>query len=151
MEHQGIITAHEGEAMSHRSVILIVAALGLATTTTFAFAQSQKPSTGDHSTPGAHATPPAANPGGQPTMEMCEQMMRGGMMHGGSGGGGMMGGGMMGRGMMGGMGMGDMMGPMMMGQGDPKTMGRMLEMRGEIMKAIGDVMMKHGKAMSAGQ
>jgi hypothetical protein len=53
---------------------------------------------------------------------------------------------MMGRGMMG------MMCPMMsgmMGGGemDPKTMGRMLEFRGELLKAMGDVMIKHGQAM----
>ena len=55
-------------------------------------------------------------------------------------GAGMQGGGMMcpmtgteeGMGMMGGMG------------GDPKTMGRMMEMRGEMMKAMGEIMMKHG-------
>lgn len=77
-------------------------------------------------------------------------------------GGGMMGGGMMmcpmmGGGMMGGrtpmmggdlMGEGGMMG-MMGGQADPKTMGRMLQMRGEIMKAVGDVLIKHGRALEA--
>jgi len=82
----------------------------------------------------------------------------------------MMGGGMMGQGMMGmpmmspmmgggmgmmphmmggrmgsyGMGMGRMMGS---GQMDSKVMGRMLQLRGEILKAIGEVMVKHGKAM----
>jgi hypothetical protein len=30
---------------------------------------------------------------------------------------------------------------------DPKMMAHMLEMRGEMMKAMGDVMMKHGKMM----
>ena len=85
----------------------------------------------------------------------------------------MMGGGMMGQGMMGmpmmgmmcpmmsgGMGMmshmmGGRMGPSgmgmarMMGSGqmDPKVMGRMLQLRGEILKAVGEVMVKHGKAM----
>jgi hypothetical protein len=47
--------------------------------------------------------------------------------------GGMMGGGMMGGGMMG----------MMGGQGDPRAM----QMRGEMMKAMGEIMMKYGKAM----
>ena len=71
----------------------------------------------------------------------------------------MMGGGIMGQGMMGmpmmgpmmggrmgsyGMGMGRMMGS---GQMDPKVMGRMLQLRGDILKAIGEVMLKHGKAM----
>jgi hypothetical protein len=144
----------EGGVMSRRPIVFILAALFLTSSSTTAFAQSKAPSaapsTGERAMPGGHTMPPAANPGGQPTMEMCEQMMHGGMMRGGAMGG--MGGGMMGGGMMGGMpGMGDMMGPMMSGQGDPKTMGRMLEMRGEIMKAVGDVLMKHGKAMSAGQ
>lgn len=79
-----------------------------------------------------------------------------------------MGGAMMGQGMMcpmmsGGMGMMSMM-PHMMGgqmgrsgmgmmrmmgggQMDPKAMGRMLQLRGDILKAIGEVMVKHGKAM----
>jgi hypothetical protein len=33
---------------------------------------------------------------------------------------------------------------------DPKAAGRMLQMRGEMLKAIGDIMMKHGKAMEEG-
>jgi hypothetical protein len=59
-------------------------------------------------------------------------------------------------GMMGGM---DMMGMcrMMMGGGmgmpggpqDPKLVGRMLQMRGEMMKAVGDVLIKHGKAIES--
>jgi hypothetical protein len=58
----------------------------------------------------------------------------------------MMGGGMMGGGMMG----GGMMGmPMMGGAGamDPKMMGKMLEMRADMMKAMADVMMKHARRM----
>jgi len=88
-------------------------------------------------------------PAGQPPM------MGGGMMGQGMMGmpmmGPMMGGGMgmmphMMGGRMGsyGMGMGRMMGS---GQMDPKVMGRMLQLRGEILKAIGEVMVKHGKAM----
>jgi hypothetical protein len=84
----------------------------------------------------APATAPA-RPGGMaeprdgammPTMEMCRQMMAGPMMPGA-----------------------------MMGTGadqkmDPKMMAHMLEMRGEMMKAMGEVMMKHGKMMGgAGQ
>ena len=34
---------------------------------------------------------------------------------------------------------------------DPKTMGRMLQMRGEICKAIGDIMIKYGKMMEEGK
>ena len=66
---------------------------------------------------------------------------------------------MMGRGMMGMMCpmMGSQMDPMGMtammggGQMDPKAMGRALELRGELLKAIGDVMIKHGQAMSKEQ
>ena len=46
------------------------------------------------------------------------------------------------------MGMTAMMGG---GQMDPKAMGRALEFRGELLKAIGDVMIKHGQAMSKEQ
>ena len=67
----------------------------------------------------------------------------------------MMGQGMMGRPMMGmpfpGMGGGTgMMGMMRMmnsGQIDPKTAGRMMQLRGEILKAIGEVLLKYGKAL----
>lgn len=59
----------------------------------------------------------------------------------------------------GGMGMGAMMrGPMgasamgmmpMMGSGptDPQTMARMLQLRGDILKAVGEVLTKHGRAL----
>ena len=70
----------------------------------------------------------------------------------------MMGRGMMGRGMM------EMVCPMMammmdpagtamMGgqQMDPKAVGRLLQLRGDMLKAIGDVLLKHGKAMEEGQ
>jgi hypothetical protein len=66
---------------------------------------------------------------------------------------------MMGRGMMG------MMCPMMVGQmdpsgmmsmmgggeKDPKAMARMLELRGDLLKAMGEVMLKHAKAIKEGQ
>jgi hypothetical protein len=52
---------------------------------------------------------------------------------------GMMGGGM--KGMMGGQAMG--------GQMDPKTLGRMLQMHGEMLKAVGDVLIKHGKEIES--
>ena len=69
--------------------------------------------------------------------------------------GGMMGQGMMGRPMMGmpfpgmggGMGMMGMMRMMSSGQIDPKTAGRMMQLRGEILKAVGEVLIKHGKAL----
>jgi hypothetical protein len=68
-------------------------------------------------------------------MEMCRQMMGHAGM-GGSMGPGMMGGGMTGM-------------PMMMG-GDPKQQAEMLAMRGEMMKAMGDIMIKYAqRAQSA--
>jgi hypothetical protein len=70
---------------------------------------------------------------------------------------------MMGRGMMG-QGMMGLMCPMMavmmdppgvgmMGgqQSDPKAVGRLLQLRGDMLKAMGDVLLKHGKAMEEGQ
>jgi hypothetical protein len=42
--------------------------------------------------------------------------------------------------------------PMMGGdQIDPKTMARMLQLRGDMLKAMGEVLLKHGKAMEGGQ
>jgi hypothetical protein len=70
----------------------------------------------------------------------------------GPGMGGMHPGGGMPGGMMGGMqGMGGMCMPMMGMQGmmdhhlDPKTRGLLMQMHGETMKAVGDVMIKYGK------
>ena len=71
---------------------------------------------------------------GQGTMGMMCPMM-----------GGMMGGQMDPSGMMG------MMGMMGGGQMDPKAMARMLTLRGDLLKAMGEVMLKHAKAMEAGQ
>jgi hypothetical protein len=34
---------------------------------------------------------------------------------------------------------------------DPKTMARMLQLRGDMLKAMGEVLLKHGKAMEEGQ
>jgi hypothetical protein len=73
--------------------------------------------------------------GMMPMMQMCREMMGGHSMPGHGMGQGMMGGGMMGGGMMGGR------------AGDPKTMGQMMEMRGEMMKAMGEVMLKHAKKL----
>lgn len=95
-----------------------------------------------------------------------QQQMMGGMM-----GQGMMGGmmmcPMMGQGMMGGQGMPGMMGQgMMSGQGmpgmtrgggimrgpvdmsDPKAAARTLRLRGDLMKAMGEVMLKHAEALA---
>jgi hypothetical protein len=55
---------------------------------------------------------------------------------------------MMGRGMT---AMMDPAGMMSGGQMDPKAMARMLEFRGDLLKAMGEVMLKHAKAMEAGQ
>lgn len=54
--------------------------------------------------------------------------------------------------MMGGqMGSGGMMGMMGGGPTDPKTMGRMLQMRGEMLKAGGDILLKYGKQLEEGK
>jgi hypothetical protein len=37
------------------------------------------------------------------------------------------------------------------GERDPKAMARMLELRGDLLKAMGEVMLKHAKAMKEGQ
>ena len=83
--------------------------------------------------PGTQTLGGGEHGGGMPMMAMCRQMM-------GAGGGMGMGG--MG---MGGMGMGM---PMMHGMpADPKDRAAMLEMHGDMMKAMGDVMMKHAQRM----
>ncbi len=79
----------------------------------------------------------AQQPPAQPKPESGHQQMQGGMcpmMTGGDmmGGSGMRGGGMMG---------------MMGSQGDSP---RMMQMRGEMMKAMGEVMLKYGKMMEGG-
>lgn len=53
--------------------------------------------------------------------------------------------------MMGGMMDPSGMGMMGGGQMDPKAMGRMLQLRGEMLKAIGEVLLKYGKAMEEGR
>jgi hypothetical protein len=76
-------------------------------------------------TPSATTTAPVPTPthgsksGDMPMMEMCHQMM------------------------------GDTMGMPMMGGAtmDPKERADMLQMRGEMMKAMGDIMMKHARRM----
>jgi hypothetical protein len=110
----------------------------------------QPAATGD---PAQTPTAPAAHMGGMMPMHMCREMMMSGqstMGPGMMGGHSMMGAGMMGPGMMG----PGMMGPGMMGPGmmagqptDPKAMAQMMEMRGEMMKAMGDIMLKHAKRM----
>ncbi len=77
----------------------------------------------------------------QAMMEMMCPMMMGMMMGRMMGQGGMGRAGMMGPGMMG-MG-GGMMGGM--NPPDPKALARMLRFRGDMMEAIGDVMLKHAQ------
>ena len=86
------------------------------------------PDTPAASAPATQPAQPAPAPGGTMSMEMCHQMMTSHMMGGG------------------------MMGMPMSGESqkmDPKTMAQMLEMRGEMMKAMGDIMMKHAKKMQS--
>lgn len=104
--------------------------------------------------------PPAATSTAGPTRPGAGGAGTGGTM--GPGMGGMMGGmptggvmcpmmgGMMGGGMP---MMGGMMGGMpMTGAGDPRTLGTMLQMRGELMKAAGEILLKYGKQLeTAGQ
>jgi hypothetical protein len=68
----------------------------------------------------APTSTPASKGGDMPMMDMCRQMM------------------------------GDMMAIRMMGgaaPADPKERADMLQMRGEMMKAMGDIMMKHARRM----
>ena len=95
------------------------------------FAQSPaKPADPHH--PVATTPAPSAGATGEPRdgtmpmMDMCRQMMGGTMMGGPA------------------MGMGAD------GKMDPKMMAQMLQMRGEMMKAMGEVMMKHGAMMRGG-
>jgi hypothetical protein len=109
------------------------------------------------------AVPAAAQqPSPQPPMGGQDQSRQAGPMPGGMGGmmgPGMMGGGMPGMGcpMMNMMaGMMDLSGTGAMGmmggaQMDPKTMARMLQLRGEMLRLIGDNLIQRGKAMEAGK
>jgi hypothetical protein len=48
-------------------------------------------------------------------------------------------------------GMMSMMSMMGSGEMDPKAMARMLELRGDLLKAMGEVVLKHAKAIEAGK
>jgi hypothetical protein len=87
----------------------------------------QMPMGGQSGAPAPSMTPGMMGQGGMMGGGMCP-MMRGGM--------GTM------QGMMG----GPMMG-MMGGSQDPKIVGRMLQMRAEMMRAMADIMARHGKAL----
>ena len=93
-------------------------------------AQAQQPAapSDPHHPAAAPATPaPSATPGSKggdmPMMDMCRQMMGESMAM-----------------------------PMMSGAGpaDPKEKAEMLQMRGEMMKAMGDIMLKHAQRMQGG-
>ena len=84
--------------------------------------------------------------GAQP--QMGSRMHMGGQQEQPSGRPSMMGHGMMGMAMMCHM---DPLGMMGGDQIDPKTMGRMLQLRGDMLKAIGEVLLKHGAAMEGAQ
>jgi hypothetical protein len=125
--------------MKLSSLFLGIVLLG---TTTAARVDAQQPATpkDPHHPETPAASAPSTQPGqsaptsgGMMPMEMCHQMM---MSH-------MMGGGMMGGGMMGMPTGGDAQ------KMDPKTMAQMMEMRGEMMKAMGDIMMKHARKMQS--
>ena len=114
-----------------KRLIVVIGVLVL-TTATLASAQQPVAPADPHHPPGqtqtqapsVQQTPAPAPPAGgtMPMMEMCREMMSGHSM--------------MGSGMMGG------------GQAmDPKMMAQMMEMRGEMMKAMGDIMLKHARRM----
>ena len=104
-----------------------VVAGALLTMLIMAPAQAQQPAapSDPHHPAAAPATPaPSATPGSKggdmPMMDMCRQMMGESMAM-----------------------------PMMSGAGpaDPKEKAEMLQMRGEMMKAMGDIMLKHAQRM----
>ena len=112
----------------------LIVAIGVIVLTTATTVNAQQPASpaDPHHPPGQTQTPapsvqqtPAPAPpaaGMMPMMEMCREMISG---H-------------------------PAMGPGMMGGGqpsDPKMMVQMMEMRGEMMKAMGDIMLRHARKM----
>jgi hypothetical protein len=122
--------------MRQMKTVLVVAAAALAFTAPVVFAQQPQHQHDPGKQPPVSPATPGMPAGGMDAhmaqhMEMCRQMM---------GQRGMMGGRMMGPGMMGGMMMG----------GDPKQQAEIMAMRGEMMKAMGDIMLKYAqRAQSA--
>jgi len=122
--------------MKYFRIFVVTAAAVSVLATTVAIAQQPT-----HPHDAAQQAPSSAPKPGMPAqspdahmaqhMEMCRQMMGHAGMMGGSMGPGMMGGGMMGM-------------PMMMGS-DPKQQAEMMAMRGEMMKAMGDIMIKYAQ------
>jgi hypothetical protein len=128
--------------MRHVKMLVVTGAIALTLTASGVLAQQSQHQHDEKQSPASSTKPGMPAPGMDghmaQHMEMCRQMMgQGGMMGGGPG---MMGGGMMGPGMMGGM----------MMSGDPKQQAEMMAMRGEMMKAMGDIMLKYAqRAQSA--
>jgi len=120
-----------------RQIKTLLVATGIALTLSVPSVLAQQPQhQHDDKQPPASATKPGMPGPGmdshmQHHMDMCRQMM---------GQGGMMGGGM-GSGMMDGM----------MMSGDPKQRAEMMAMRGEMMKAMGDIMLKYAQRMQSGK
>ena len=111
--------------MKRSSALVTVALLAMLVAASAYAQQPGTPNDPHHpSTPAAAPAPASSMPGPKdgdmPMMNMCRQMM------------------------------GDMMAMPMMGgttPADPKERADMLQMRGEMMKAMGDIMMKHARRM----
>lgn len=120
--------------MSYVSTLVAAAAVLAVATAGVAIAQQPSHQHGAGQQPPAATKPPMSGHDHDAHhaqhMEMCRQMM------GQTGMGGGMGPGMMG---------GGMMGMPMMGGGDPKQHAEMLAMRGEMMKAMGDIMLRYAQ------
>lgn len=111
--------AGEGTAMSTLNWKVVITMIGL--TVLFGAAPGWAESPKDeHHQPAAAPAALQAPDGTMPMMDMCRQMMAGGMP---------------------GMGGDQKM--------DPKMMAPMLQMHGEMMKTMGEVMMKHGAMMQS--
>jgi hypothetical protein len=124
---------------------LVVATILASSVAGFAEAQQpgHQPGPGP-SAPGGHgaATPEAKAEHHEKMMAMCREMMQHGSPAASGATAPRRGGGMPGAGMMG----SDMMGMMPM-TGDPRRDAEMMAMRGEIMKAVGDIMVKYAQRM----
>jgi hypothetical protein len=125
--------------MRHIKTLVAATAVAFMLTAVVAVAQQPAHPHGDGQQPSAASPKPDQGHDSHHAhhMEMCRQMMGQAGMMGGGMGPGMMGGGMMGM-------------PMMMG-GDPKQQAEMLAMRGEMMKAMGDIMLKYAQRAQSGK
>jgi len=123
--------------MTHMKTILMAVAVASALTVPTVLAQQPQPQHDDK--PPASAMKPGMPAGGMDAhmahhMEMCRQIMAPNNMMGAG----------IGPGMMGGMISPGIMDSMMMSV-DPKERAELMAMRGEMMKAIGDVMLKYAQ------